>query len=269
MTVIVPQPLKKTCVYFRLILLVIVKPGNEVTSEHACNAKSLLRQQYCLTKCAEKSVKISFLFVEINEMKWNVTGHENQVSKCILKCIVCFLFQSIELLENWSQSFPEGLLSYLLHKIKGNWVLASKKFHFLAFIVNNEKKACANKTLLHVVASFFLKLIKFDNTFLTFLWGNNTLGISRAKTWETFLILEKTNHYKKVFICFDLLNIIIAKKSILDFLKGITCSNIKHIISYKLCITRASKMEKVWMKTWLCPCLNKKRCPNPNAHLND
>jgi len=48
-----------------------------------------------------------------------------------------------------------------------------------------------------------LKLVKFDDTVLTFVWGNNTLlRFPVLKPGETFSILEKTNHnYKKGFIC--------------------------------------------------------------------
>jgi len=45
----------------------------------------------------------------------------------------------------------------------------------------------------------FIKLIKFNETFLTILWGNNALmGFPLLKSGETLLILEKTNHYKRV-----------------------------------------------------------------------
>jgi len=66
------------------------------------------------------------------------------------------------------------------------------------------------------MASFFLKLIKFDDTFLTVFWGNNTHGISRAKTVGNLQILEeKNNHYKTVLFAqgrFDSSEHIIANK---------------------------------------------------------
>jgi len=49
------------------------------------------------------------------------------------------------------------------------------------------------------MVSFFWKLIKFDDTFLTFLWGNITvMGFPVLNPGETFSTLEKANHYKNV-----------------------------------------------------------------------
>jgi len=46
-----------------------------------------------------------------------------------------------------------------------------------------------------------------DDTFLTFLWGNNTLkGFPKLKHGETFSNLEKPNHYKKVLFAQGLFN---------------------------------------------------------------
>jgi len=61
-------------------------------------------------------------------------------------------------------------------------------------------------------------IIKFDDTFLTFPWGNKTLmWFSVLKPGETFSILEKPNHHKKVLFAqdffFEFLNIIIANHS--------------------------------------------------------